>query len=288
MTKFKVGDKVKIVGATGYRAKYNGNIEVIRYINPNHDNQKAHYGIEGSFWIFYETELEPAKPVRQSIHIYHDGKTTTARLCEGKEVVKTATAICHPDDEFDFEIGAELAFGRLFGKEPTVKPSIDWDAFKQGKLAVHCDTEEKATAFLKECEREGLKWAGGEKATAYSLWGAYKGNSCYCRSWAKGGIQFSSKVHYSAEGTEVVPYRRKEYIMKDIEADLLIANAEIKQLKAERDAAVQDFTSAAHNGNILCEFCGADCIDAGNDTGGDTCQCGCFEWRGVKGVHHDK
>lgn len=51
-------------------------------------------------------------------------------------------------------------------------------------------------------------------------------------------------------------------------------------MQRREKAAVEDFTSAAHNGNILCEFCGADCIDAGNDTGGDTCQCGGFEWRG--------
>lgn len=42
--------------------------------------------------------------------------------------------------------------------EPYTAPSFDWDAFKAGKVAVHCDTEEKAKAFLKECEEHELKW----------------------------------------------------------------------------------------------------------------------------------
>jgi hypothetical protein len=69
--------------------------------------------------------------------------------------------------------------------------------------------------------------------------------------------------------------------MMDKSADLIESlQAQIAETQRRADAAVEDFTSAAHNGNILCEFCGADCIDAGNDTGGDTFQCGCFEWRG--------
>lgn len=33
----------------------------------------------------------------------------------------------------------------------------------------------------------------------------------------------------------------------------------------ERDAVIEDFESAAHTGDDFCEFCGADCVDAGND-----------------------
>lgn len=75
-------------------------------------------------------------------------------------------------------------------------------------------------------------------------------------------------------------YEKQKGIIKellDVFKKLLAVN---DTLEADLAAAVEDFTSAAHNGNILCEFCGADCIDAGNDTGGDTFQCGCFKWRG--------
>jgi hypothetical protein len=47
-----------------------------------------------------------------------DGKTTTARLFDGKELVKKAEAKCSPDDKFDFMVGANLAMERLEEKKP--------------------------------------------------------------------------------------------------------------------------------------------------------------------------
>lgn len=54
----------------------------------------------------------------KKIVITTDGTETIARLYEGKKVVKTATAKCSPDDTFDFETGARLAYDRLMGDEP--------------------------------------------------------------------------------------------------------------------------------------------------------------------------
>lgn len=53
----------------------------------------------------------------QSIHIYHNGKTTTAILKEGKKEIKRAEAKCSPEDEFDFLTGAEIALERLKQKK---------------------------------------------------------------------------------------------------------------------------------------------------------------------------
>ena len=60
------------------------------------------------------------------IVITADGKTTTAKRYEGNKVVKTAEAKCHPDDKFDFAIGAKLACDRLLEekKEPELKPYL--------------------------------------------------------------------------------------------------------------------------------------------------------------------
>lgn len=52
------------------------------------------------------------------IVITTDGKTTTARLFDGKELVRKAEAKCSPDDKFDFMVGAELAMERLMDKKP--------------------------------------------------------------------------------------------------------------------------------------------------------------------------
>ena len=56
----------------------------------------------------------------QKIIITTNGKTTKARLFDGKELIKSAEAKCHPNDDFDFEIGAKLAFDRLISKEKSV------------------------------------------------------------------------------------------------------------------------------------------------------------------------
>lgn len=61
-------------------------------------------------------------PVEDSkVVITVDGNETTARMFENGECVKTATAKCNPSDEFNFEIGAKLAFERLFEEKPKFK-----------------------------------------------------------------------------------------------------------------------------------------------------------------------
>lgn len=51
------------------------------------------------------------------IVITTDGATTTARLYDGKKVIKSAKAECSPEDDFDFKIGAKIAFDRLVDNE---------------------------------------------------------------------------------------------------------------------------------------------------------------------------
>lgn len=40
--------------------------------------------------------------------------------------------------------------------------------FKEGKIAVYAETTKEAARFLKACEKEGLRWNGGEKDTQYN------------------------------------------------------------------------------------------------------------------------
>ena len=35
---------------------------------------------------------------------------------------------------------------------------FNWEDFKNGKIAVHCKTEEEAEKFIKQCFKHGLKW----------------------------------------------------------------------------------------------------------------------------------
>lgn len=70
----------------------------------------------------------------QEIHITTDGKTTYAVLKQNGKVLSRSEAKCHPDDKFDFETGAKIAFDRLEIKKE-VKQSEN--PFKPGDI-VEC------------------------------------------------------------------------------------------------------------------------------------------------------
>lgn len=120
--KYKVGDKVRVkkdldgVNLKGKIGKviamgdlYDYGIEFDEPIEGGHNcNNKGKWGC--CRWG-YEGELEPVSD--NKIVITTDGKTTLARLYDGKKVVKTAKAKCAPEDEFDFLASAKLAFERL-------------------------------------------------------------------------------------------------------------------------------------------------------------------------------
>lgn len=52
--------------------------------------------------------------------------------------------------------------------EPQEKGAFDWDAFKAGKVAVECKTEESKNLFLRDCEKQlpDLRWHSGDKPTS--------------------------------------------------------------------------------------------------------------------------
>ena len=113
--KFKIGDKVRFVEDTDCGSAKVGDrgviFEVKNYGCPYHvkltDGRKA--------WCLERRVVLDKSGNKIVITI--DGTETVARLFDGKECVKTATAKCSPDDEFDFEVGARIAFDRLVKKE---------------------------------------------------------------------------------------------------------------------------------------------------------------------------
>ena len=103
----------------------------------------------------------------KKIVITTDGKTTTAKMYDGKSCIKVSEARCCPSDTFDFQTGAEIAFNRLFEK------SHFWEEFKAGKLCVKVD-EENMPEFLKSCESNGITWHNGKNATKFNPFEAQK------------------------------------------------------------------------------------------------------------------
>jgi hypothetical protein len=120
--KFKIGDMV--IGnkkANTYGITCEGWKGVVKSVDNKGKTISARgRGFGGCTFTF--TDLDAScfdlyvENVREIV-ITTDGKKTTARLYNDKKCVKTATAKCTPDDEFDFEVGARIAFDRLVKKE---------------------------------------------------------------------------------------------------------------------------------------------------------------------------
>ena len=123
MSKFKVGDRVRVVtscldelglaeGKVGTLVTIDSGKTWFPYLVEFDHIVK---GLKPRLWCTKVELVEPEKhPV---IVITTDGKTTTATKRLGKKVLATATARCAPDDAFHYDTGAALAFARLVGAE---------------------------------------------------------------------------------------------------------------------------------------------------------------------------
>lgn len=119
--KFKVGDKVVVnycsdkalMGKKGTVVEVNSydcGIEFDEYISGHTCGRQAKFG-----YGWYVVNSGISRIENETIVIYRkDDKVYALDKATGKKVF----AKCHPDDEFDFKKGAEIAFNRLMGKEP--------------------------------------------------------------------------------------------------------------------------------------------------------------------------
>lgn len=127
--KFKVGDKVRILdGASiekytggwirGGMKEYVGKVFTIRKAVPYSDDHIGYWMKEINF-VWDERGLEPEKESKnETIVIYRKDREVIAL---NKRTGKRAVAKCNPKDKFDFELGARLAFERLFGNDEKFK-----------------------------------------------------------------------------------------------------------------------------------------------------------------------
>lgn len=219
--KFKVGDRVKAVlvsandseyglkvGDTGKIVRHNGsNVYWVDFINGIFKGKSGlNIDADGTYQMF-DTQLELANS-NPTITIRQKGRKVIAVMTEDGKYIKSAKAKCSPTDDFDFETGAKLAFDRLMGrKNPMNDKPFDWDGFKQGKFAVHCDTEEKAKAFLRECDEQGIEWCGGDKASSRTNWNGYKGEILY---FGYGNIITFSLNLELYQDRKIIPYTHSQ------------------------------------------------------------------------------
>ena len=87
--------------------------------------------------------------------------------------------------------------------KPVENNPFDWEAFKTKKIAVHCDTEDKAKAFVAECKSrfpsECRRWENDEVN-----WGENKSETTY--SIVCGDLLFADVEYDRKDGYTVVDY----------------------------------------------------------------------------------
>lgn len=128
---YKIGDHVVIEESNIENSKrcYAGKSGTI--INVNYDpNYEYRYCVHLDDWIttggiYCKVKCLVKEPSNDKVVITTDGVTTTATLYSKNTKVRTATAKCSPDDEFDFAVGAKLAMERLYPEkiEPKTEPA---------------------------------------------------------------------------------------------------------------------------------------------------------------------
>lgn len=179
MAKFKVGDKVIAKKDTPYTVTDNGWKGTVVAIGSGSNFKvegKSSTGGTHGYWVeskYFDLDTG----CNQRIVITTDGETTLARLYAGKNVVKSAEAKCSPNDEFDFNTGALVAFSRLIHAKFTLneeKPAVDakpfdmvkvegldWKAFKAGKIVVKV-TKDNFKEFIAEARKHGFTFKDNE------------------------------------------------------------------------------------------------------------------------------
>ena len=82
------------------------------------------------------SEIALSDAPRYQIVIESDGDTTTAKMVVNGKEVKQATAKRNPADKANWRTGAQVAFDRLWAKQPKPKKPAEKDGFKVGDRVV--------------------------------------------------------------------------------------------------------------------------------------------------------
>lgn len=119
--KFNVGERYYV---SGNIVTENGNIiEITKFDTICGFNRYTYKTIDGNAigveWFYEDSNfaenLIPYTEENEKIIIIRDGQKVTARKYVNEQLVNSAIAKCHPDDTFDFDTGARIAFERLLG-----------------------------------------------------------------------------------------------------------------------------------------------------------------------------
>ena len=118
MKKFKIGETYR-VGIGGERGNIiritdsDGGYFMYKTIAGKDNTVRHRFGQYSPFAYHLEKVEEPVEKPKRKIVITTDGKTTTAKLYDGRKTIREAKAVCSDSDTFDFNLGAGIALARL-------------------------------------------------------------------------------------------------------------------------------------------------------------------------------
>lgn len=152
MSKFKIGDRVMVIGTiSGTVIDINPNGVIVECDEPSKGVEIYQYPNKMVLWP-NESQVELIAPSRYELHITcNDSKTTNAVYKVNGKIEKRTEAVCAPSDTFNFNTGAELAINRvLYGTDynpkdvafkPTqpIAPQEDKPKFKVGQRVIATD-----------------------------------------------------------------------------------------------------------------------------------------------------
>lgn len=116
---------------------------------------------------------------------------------------------------------------------------FDWNDFKEGEIAVHCETEVEAKEFLGLCKENGIKWSNGKECNdeetkfwVYDTDTAYKcvesSSPLYKK---KGNLSYCSVLFYFEKGKEIIKYKAiREDLVKEIKKEPKVVKKGYKEV----------------------------------------------------------
>jgi hypothetical protein len=285
--KYEMGDKVKIIdkstGCTCDRlTKHYGNILTVKAFSGwNYDFEETSDKLPGKDiqGKVIEDNVKEETPLtadgfkvgdkvrlRKGLNVGQRYGTTTLMpfmVFDGTKIVKSV----HEDDGdciLEFIYSKEML---ELAENQTYSTPFDWTSFKSGKFAIHCDTEEKAKAFLKECDEHGIKWGNSKKPSDDFSW--QSSYPCYhCN-----GSLFHDDINYCKNDIkiDIIPYATSTPTVKEV----------------SRKAKVGEYIklTASKAGGNAGDICKVDHLTKANDCGvyvilptGETSLCICNKY----------
>lgn len=109
---------------------------------------------------------------------------------------------------------------------------FNWNDFKNGKIVVHCDTEEKANDFLRECNKRDFKWRDGTSLICNNYWMFYKENTYYINNFELTyqkivylDMGYISKANLKKTNAQIIEWevnKMKEFTKSDLKDGMVV------------------------------------------------------------------